>query len=196
MRTRLVLALMLAFGAGGAVVLDRIAVTVGKSVITETEVDQEIRVAALLNGDPPDFSADARRRAAGRLVDQELIRREMELSKWQPPETADAAKMMAQLKRERFPNEAQYRQALSRYGLSEAELLRHVSWQLSTLQYTDYRFQPLPKGEGAVHPRTDEAGAPPAPAQEASSKLDEQMDAWLKDARSRTRIIFREEAFR
>ena len=60
-----------------AAVLDRIAVTVGNDAITESEVMEEIRITSLLNNEPLDFSAPARRAAAERLVDQYLIRQEL-----------------------------------------------------------------------------------------------------------------------
>lgn len=233
MQTGLVLALLFAQGAAQAVVLDRIAVTVGKDVITESEVEQEIRVTAFVNGEPLDLGPEARRRAAERLVDQELVRRDMQLSRWPQPESSEAAKLLAELKRQRFSGDAQYRQALGRYGIAETDLTQHLLWQLAALRYTSYRFRPgiPPPGQGlrvqleqaaqaraeknaqqhrrdAPQARTDEDGAtvaqstkpkggtvPPDPAARQGS-VDEQMDAWLKDARSRTRIVYHEDAFR
>ena len=50
MRTGLALAFCCALAAPAATVLDRIAVTLGKDVITASEVEQEIRVTAFING--------------------------------------------------------------------------------------------------------------------------------------------------
>ena len=68
-----------------AEVIDRIAVTLDNQIITESEVAREIRLTAFLNGDPLDFSPEARRKAAGRLVEQKLIRREIDLGRYLEP---------------------------------------------------------------------------------------------------------------
>src|SRR4051794_35389941 len=49
-----------------AAVIDRVAVVVGNTVITETEVLQEARLEAFLNQAPLDLSAQQRRTAAER----------------------------------------------------------------------------------------------------------------------------------
>src|SRR5712692_11432276 len=64
----------------GAEVLDRIAIVVGNTAITKTEVAHEARIAAFINGEAPDLGPAGKRRAAERLVEQELIRREIGLA--------------------------------------------------------------------------------------------------------------------
>jgi hypothetical protein len=61
-----------------AEVIDRIAVTLDNQVITQSEILLEIRLTAFLNGDSLDFSTESRKKAADRLVEQKLIRKEME----------------------------------------------------------------------------------------------------------------------
>src|SRR6476660_4088835 len=51
-----------------AEIIDRIAVVVGNRVITESEILREIRLTALLNDEPLDFSAVSKRKTADRLV--------------------------------------------------------------------------------------------------------------------------------
>jgi hypothetical protein len=199
MKTRLLLALLCIAGARG-IVLDRIAVTVGKDVITETEVDQAIRITALINGDAPVYNAKSRREAAGRLVDQDLIRRDMELSKWPQPEPEAVTKLLEQVKRERLGGDAGYRQALQRSGTTEAELFEYLRWQLATLRYTESRFRPGAPAPGIVQPHTNgvDGVAPAAGADGAAAATgtDAQLDAWLKDARTRVTIVYHEETFR
>ena len=65
-----------AVSTGLAETLDRIAVSVGQDVITESKVILDLRVAAFLEGKPLDLSTPARRKSAERLVDQLLILRE------------------------------------------------------------------------------------------------------------------------
>src|SRR5262245_30422765 len=64
--------LRLIFVPVSAEVLDRIAVTVDKRVITLADVVRELRVDAFLDRKPVDLSADSKRKAAARLVDQIL----------------------------------------------------------------------------------------------------------------------------
>jgi hypothetical protein len=203
---------VLTTAAAWATVVDRIAVTVGKDVITETEVLEEIRVAALINGDPLDFSPEARRRAAERLVDQRLIRREMEIGQYPEPSAAEVEAWLREIRQQRFKNSAAYQAALERYGVTVEVLKTHVRQQMAALRFTDLRFraQGLPPPTGA-EPASSGGIERAAPASSPTSQLpksassadraarpattDEQMDSWLREARSRTRVVFMKEAF-
>lgn len=167
--------------ASQAVLLDRLAATAGSEVITLGQVLDEIRVAAFLNREAPDFSPASKRRTAERLVDQALISREMRISRFPEPAPSEAEKMLAEIKRERFPTEEAFRKALEEYGITESCLLAHLNRQLARLRFTDYRFQPLANG---------------GQANSQAAVIDEQMEAWLKQARASTQIRFFEEAFR
>ncbi len=192
--------------------LDRIAVTVGAQAITEQEILDEIRITAFLNGEPVDLSSKFRRAAAERLIDQTLIRRDMKAIRYPEPENSEADRLLAELKRTRFRGDAAYRAALGKYGIDERELKSHLLWQLAALRFTDFRFRPgapepnqvlaqrlekefQERGQAQAaaatqgrRPRTDESDGLP-------QSVDRQMDEWLKQARERTRIKFREEAF-
>ncbi len=196
------------------VLLDRIAVTVGSDVITESQVIEEIRVTAFLNGQKLDFGAMARRQAAERLVDQALIRRDMKLGNFPEPELSETDKLLAEIKQQRFADDAEYHVALQRCGIDEQVLKAHLLWQLAALRYTNYRFRPsIPTASQALHqhleqnaqqrsaqeaqgrPPGDEAGNKAESSAAAPPSLEQQLNAWLKDARARTHIRFREEAF-
>ena len=71
-----------------AEVLDRIAVTVDKHVITESDVIRYLRVAAFLDRKPVDLSGSAKRAAAAALVDRSLILEESENSHFTLPSTS------------------------------------------------------------------------------------------------------------
>src|ERR1700733_3509225 len=60
----------------GAVILDRIAVIAGTHVIKASDIDRDTRLTDFLNRAPLDFSADAKREAAERLITQQIIRDE------------------------------------------------------------------------------------------------------------------------
>jgi hypothetical protein len=73
---RLALFFIVAVSVAGTII-DQLAVTVGNQAITENEITDEIRLAALFNGAAADTGVAARRAAATRLIEQALIRREM-----------------------------------------------------------------------------------------------------------------------
>ncbi len=222
--------------AAAPVFLDRVAVTIGTHVITETEIDREICLTAFLERKPVDLSPASRKAAAERLIDQYLVRNDMEVSEWPQPEASESAKLIANFKQKQFHNdEAAYKEALQRYGISEQELQKDLLWQLTALRYTEFRFQsenppmnanlqeqleqkteqrsqqnaaqshpPPPPEQRLGHtppPRTDPSGAAPGPPPKPNPQnplpqsIDQQLDNWLKEARSRARIVYHNEAF-
>lgn len=172
-----------------AAVIDRVAVVVGKTVFTQSEVDDEARLSELEAGKPLDLSAAQRKQAAERLVDQELLREEMSATQFQAP-ASDADALLRSFRQRHFPSLAQYHAALARYGVTEDALKQRLAWEVSLLRFTDQRFKTFAEptdAQGAN--RTD--GAQPA----AADTVDQLMDAWLKQQRADTRIVFKQEAF-
>lgn len=174
-----------------AAVVDRIAVVVGSSVITETEVLREVRLTEFMNGQPLDLGPAPRRAAAERMVDQQLIAAEMKQGDYPMPAAEDAEPLLRQVEA-RFQGPPQFRAALEKYGLAEADLRQDLLWQIAILRFTDMRFQPgLP---AAPEPSANRAQED-APAAAPSAAVDRQLDEWLKQARANTRIEFKPEAF-
>jgi hypothetical protein len=176
-------------GVAAGAVIDRIAVVVGNNtVITETEVLREVRLTEFMNQQPLDLGPQPRRAAAERLVDQQLIRNEMSIGTYPTPAASEAGEMLRRLLQERFPAEAQYQAALEKYGITQADLEQHLLWELAALRFTDVRFggekAPLPDGEPQSANRVKEGTA-----------VDQQMEEWLKQARSTTRVQFKAGAF-
>jgi len=184
----------MALTAASAGVLDRIAVTVGNDAITEGEVLEEIRITSFLNGEPLDFGPDARRAAAERLVDQYLIRRELASGGYSAPEKSQADKVITNLIDTRFHGRAAYQQKLKQYGVSEDLLKEHLLFQLQAIEFTDLRFAPAPTNEADRTATPVSDGEPPAKPV-VSDKVDQQLEAWLKQVRSQTRVEFKKGAF-
>lgn len=170
MRTQFIFLFLAGLALGRAEVLDRIAVVVGNTAITESEVVREAQVSAFLNGVKPDLSAAGKLKAADRLVEQELLRHEVAQTRFAEPEKAEADRILGEVRR-RFASREQYDQALRKYGLSEEDLRSHLVWQWTVLRFTESRFH---AGKGSV---------------------DEQLDTWLKEARGRTPVEFRNDVF-
>ncbi len=124
-----------------ATIVDRIAITVGRQVITEMQIDEDLRVTALLNHQPIGRDTEARRSAADRLVAQLIIKREMELSHYPLPDTVEVAAYLKKVQDE-FHSDSEYQQALAAYNVSEDVLRDHLTLQLMTLQFVEFRFRP------------------------------------------------------
>jgi hypothetical protein len=132
--------LFLGFGLH-AEILDRVAIYSGRQVITELQLDEEIRVTAFLNREPVRETLEARRAAAHRLVDQMLIEREMQLNRYPLPSDADVDKYFQQVK-EQFGGESSFERVLAAYRLSDTILRAHLALQLTMLRFIDFRFRP------------------------------------------------------
>lgn len=122
-------------------VLDRIAIVVDRQVITETQLQEELQVTAFLNRQPVDTGVEARRAAADRLVEQELVGREMRLSQYPLPSEDDVNELL-EAQRRQFGGAALFDKELERYGLDAGILRRHLRFQLMTLRFIEFRFRP------------------------------------------------------
>src|SRR6185312_9327701 len=118
---------LVALTAGFAAGVDRVALVVGKTVFTQIEVDDEARVEALESGKPLNLSGAQRKEAAERLVDQELLRQEMDVTGFQAPASSDDA-LLRKFRQEHFTSIPLYRAALTKYGVTEAALKKHLAW--------------------------------------------------------------------
>jgi hypothetical protein len=142
--------------AAPAATLDRVAVVVGNHVFTEGEVMDELRLEEFTSSQPLDLSPALLREAADRMVDQQLIRNEMEIASYPQPEPASADEMLRNFSKQRFHSQAEFQAALVKYGVTEQQLKDYLLWQLATLRFTDERFRPN------VPALPDQAAAPPA----------------------------------
>ncbi len=172
--------------AGQAAVVDRIAAVVGNDVITESEVIEEVRMTEFLNGQPLDVSPAERRAAAERMVDQQLIRDEMQIGNYSEPSESAVEATLAEFRRQRFAgDDAAMRASLQAYELTEDDLKKHLRWQLAAVRFANVRFHSgIPAG-----PQQSGASAKPA-------TVTQQLDAWLKEKRASTKIRLIPEAFK
>ena len=182
-------AILMLCGLCSADSVDRVAVVIDKKVITESEVVDDLRLTEFLNGQPLDLGPVARRDAAEHLVDQELVRREMENGGTARPTAAKSDALLRQFRQEHFKTPAAYHAALEKYGITEDQLKERLVWQVMAIQFTDLRFHPPQPEQGSQ-------SADRAATDGAAASVDQQMDAWLKQARSNTKITFKPEAFR
>jgi hypothetical protein len=195
-----------------AEVFDRIAVTVDKRVITESDLIRDLRVSAFLDRKPVELSSTAKRAAAVRLVDRTLILEEAAGSHYDQPPGEDAACRVDP--KSRYPSDQEYRAALTEYHLTEAELTAHLLDGQRACEFTDLRFGPEVQiseqelrdaytkfAADWTHDRPGQA----TPAFEQSrgeieqlltgQRTLEKLDAWLGMVRGERQIEYREAAF-
>jgi peptidyl-prolyl cis-trans isomerase SurA len=196
-----------------AEIIDRIAITVANQVITESQIEEEIRVTAFLNRDQIDLSATARKGAAARLIEQALIKREMDLSRYPLPELADTGESLESIKA-MYSSETDFQNALQSYGITADELTRRLWWQLTLLRFIDYRFRPgiqIPTADVQAYYRQQvsqwrQKGTNPIPTLEESrdqieeiltqQRIDQALDQWIKDTQSQLEIKYLDPALR
>jgi hypothetical protein len=191
----LCIAACLVFPLTGAIV-DRLAVIVGQQTITQLQLDEEIRVTALLNRRPIARDVETRRAAADRLVEQLLIRREMEQSRYPLPDEQEVNQYLEQIRMQNG-GQAGLAKALVSYELTESTLRQHLESQLVALRFIEYRFRP----DAAV---SDEEVETAYRRQEADKKTpresirtalteertDTALNTWLAESRRQVNIVY------
>lgn len=213
MPARWSIALLLWCLPAGGVVIDRIAVIVDKHAIKTSDIDRDLRVTEFLNREPLNLSVDVKRKAAERLIEQTIIREEMEKGRYSQSNATEVDGMMKRILGQRFGGSAaRLAQELSRYGLTESQLRMQLQWQLDVLKFMDQRFRPAVlvtddevkdyynqhKAElerQFPQAKTYEAMEPKIRASLEGQRLDRNFDQWLAAARKRDRILYRQEAF-
>ncbi|HEX4773221.1 MAG TPA: hypothetical protein VH351_20475 [Bryobacteraceae bacterium] len=124
-----------------AVIIDRIAIVTGNSIIKDSDIDRDVRVTEFLNAQPLSFSEAARRAAANRLIDQYFIKTEIRAGGYPTAPAADADRQLTELERRRFHSRTVFDNALEKYGLTEPVLQTQFRWQLTVLTFIDQRFR-------------------------------------------------------
>jgi len=193
-----------------AVIIDRIVVTVGTQVITQSELELTIRLTAFMNQAPLDFSPDTRRQAAEKLVVQKLVLQELGFSKFPRPSAAEVEPILTAFIQKQFGGAtAAYQAALQKYGITADELKNYRLWLLTFLRFIDFRFRPgIAVSESDIEDyfktRILSLAQQANPGKQISldeyhdrierilllQREDQQMEAWLKDQRARIKIAY------
>src|SRR5438128_8425542 len=103
-------------------VLDAIAVTVNGHVFLQSDWDDEVRYECLMSGRALEsVTSDDRSAALGRIIEQELLREQMNSADFKLADAAEIEKQMEGLKQD-YPaehNGEAWSAALSRYEISD-----------------------------------------------------------------------------
>ncbi len=211
MRFSIVLALT-AF-TGCAEIIDRVVGSAGTDVVTLSEARRYLEYQSIFQNRELDLSRRAYREAVDQLLNQTLIRREIELSRYTPPAMAEAEKQLAAWMADK-DRSLRIRKELAAYGITEDDLRRRLLWYITVLRFTGYRFSPgvqvrdeeieayyvdtfLPQfrktSPGVREPALEQAWTS---IQEilAQRKTTQAVDEWLTTAREQAHVRIFEEA--
>lgn len=198
----------------GAAVVDRISIIVGDRVIKKSDVDRTVRLTQFLNHEPLSLTPAARREAANRLIDQQLLRKEIESGGYPRATPEEANQMLAQIRKSNYPTETAFQQALRQYGITADEVRDQLLWQMTVLRFIDLRFRPLVSvSDEQIRAYYNQHSAELTAANKgrtlsladareqveaalAGDRINEQFYAWLAEVRKEARIEFREEQLR
>jgi hypothetical protein len=209
---RVLLTILVLISHASAEIVDRIVATVGNIVITESELVEHLKIAAFLNQEEVRQTPEERKKALERLVEQALIRHEIEISRYNAPD-AEAIEKFLQNVKARFKSEEAYLEALAKSQINDEQLRQAITWQITLLRFIQYRFRPgIQVSEEHIQSYYDKQflpewskskKEPPPPLPDVRDRIariltaqreDEALDQWLEQAKKQTRIRIHEEA--
>jgi hypothetical protein len=202
---------LLAISARAAIV-DGVAITAGNKVITQSEIDQRLRLMAFQNGAKPEVSLAARRQAAQKLIDQKLVEREMDVGRYPRMAPEMGKTLLAQYAKTNYKGDpAAMAAALREYGLTAQDLENELLLQVEFLTFLNLRFRPAVQvtdedvqkyfdehfSKGEDKSKQAQTGAlnemrADIEMQLTTERADKELDAWVADQRKRTKIEYQE----
>ena len=195
--------------AGAGEIIDRIVATVNGHIILQSDWEDALCYEAFVAGHPLDqITADERKAALDRLIDQELLREQMASSDFAhatPREVADRIVAV----RDQYPGvgtDSAWQSLLFHYGLTETELKHRVALELDVLRLVDARLRPSVQIDShsiesyynqELLPQLREKGARDVPLSEVTpkirelltqQKMNQLLTAWLQNLRASSEI--------
>lgn len=180
-------AVLLALGvpSGSAEVIDRIVATVNGHIILLSDWEDSLRYEAFSAGRPLDrISAEERKAALDRLIDQELLREQQPAA--DPPHASpeEVAQRVAEIRKQYAEAETDlgWKALLDKYQLSEETLKHHVAVELDLMRLVDARLRPSVTVDSKsiesyyqqeLLPQLQQSGAQNVPLAEVTGKIKE-----------------------
>lgn len=188
-------------------VLDRMIATVNGHAILQSDWDDELRYECFMSGrSMHDLSAEERRAAFERLIDQELLRAQMSSADFKPVPADEINAQLDQLKVQyaHAHNGQVWSEGLTSYGTTEAVVAAHVAIELNSLRLVDERLRPSIQIEASeVQDYYKKQLLPKLPKDQQISlqqatpkirellvqqKMNELLNSWLESLRSQAQI--------
>lgn len=190
--------------------IDWIVAIVGNNAVTSSEVALQLRLEAFFNKRPLDDSSQtSEQQVVERLIELNLVEKEMRMTNFLPTEDEEIEKELRALQRQDYPSKYSFREMLASYALTKHDLHTFLRRQMNVLRFIDFRFR-----TGLdVDKRTVETyytdiyktsvqqleGREPEPLEEVyeslkeiilQTKVDELLNDWLKLLRTATRVEY------
>ncbi len=192
-----------------AEVLDSVVAVVGGNVVTSSEVELHLRLEAFLSQRRVDPSDAARRQVIERLIEVNLVAKEMRMTNFPPAKDDEVEQELRALREQDFADELEFLEALEAHSLDEDELRGFLRRQMNVLRFIDFRFRTgLDVSAETVATYYDDVYTPrvrqlegrePEPLADVRSRLrevvlqervDELLDDWLKLVRASNRLEY------
>lgn len=208
------LAAMTLCGLMSATIIDQIAVIARDTVIKDSDIERDIRVVDFLNQEKLTFDAAARKAAANRLIDQAVIRREIDVGEYRTATDADAERLLEKNQKEQYHSPAVFNAALQKYGLTRDQLKQYLRWQLTVLRFIEERFRPAViitdeevaqyyrehasefRNASTGQTRTLEESQDDIRNRLIEERVNKQFDSWLNARRRSANVEYKEEGLK
>jgi peptidyl-prolyl cis-trans isomerase SurA len=208
---RLAVLLMSTVGYAGEIV-DRIVATVDHHAIVQSEWDDAVRFECLMNNRPlGSVTTQQRRDTLERVIDQTLLREQMEASSFPRASADEVAGRIRELrdKNASWKTDDGWHRALAQYGLTPDDISERVAMQVDMMHFIDLRFRPNihidPRSVEEYYvaqllPELRRSGAAEITLKEASPKIEEvlvqqrmgeMLTAWLRNLRQQIPVVVR-----
>jgi len=190
-------------------VIDRIVATVNGHIILQSDWEDALRYEAFVDRRPlAELPAEDRKAVLDRLIDQELLREQMQASDFQHAGESEVANRMQEI-RQQYPeaeSEPGWQAVLGHYGFTEDELKQHVSLQIDVMRLVNARLRPNVNIDSTsiesyynqeLLPQLRRSGAKDVPLAQVSPRIKEVLTqrrvnqllvAWLQNLRSGSEI--------
>jgi hypothetical protein len=186
-------------------VIDRIVATVNGRIILQSDLDEALGYEALLNNRKlSQFTDEERRSVLDRLIDQELLREQLQSSDFKHASEAEAAAHVSDARKQytKAATDAGWQSVLDQYHLREKDLLSHVQQQLDLMRLVDARLRPAVQIDSKTIeayyrekfvPQLRQSGSSELPLSDVSTrirellteqKVSELLVSWLQTLRS------------
>jgi peptidyl-prolyl cis-trans isomerase SurA len=190
-------------------VVDRIVATVNGQIILQSDWEDALRYQALVDNQAlGSVGLDRRKAALDHLIDQELLKQQMQSSDFRHASEEEVAKRIEEI-RKQYPDavtENGWKTRLDKYGISEAELRHRAALEIDLTRLVDAHLRPTVSIDSKsiesyynqeLLPQLRQSGAAAVPLAQVTpqikellteQKVNELLVAWLQTLRSGSEI--------
>ncbi len=201
--------LLAALPAGAGELIDRIVATVNGHIILQSDWEDALCYEAFVAGHSLEqITADERKAALDRLIDQELLREQMASSDFHHASRQEIDDRVAQI-RSQYPGagtDSSWQALLFRYGMTDDDLRSRAALELDVLRLVDARLRPSVQIDSKsiesyysqeLLPQLRQKGAREVPLAEVTpkirelliqQKMNQLLTAWLQNLRASSEI--------